>query len=269
MWYSCPMNTLLRTLLYEWKDRKLPETFERDVPLDTFPSPKLHNATVITGFRRVGKTYLLYNTIEKLLVTHPREDVVYINFEDERVTTPTTDLLTDLIPEIQAVYGKKPQWLFLDELQLIPSWSKWVRRILDSEPIQIFITGSSSKMSSAELPTELRGRAWEKKVFPLTFAEFLRFKETVIDVKKLDYVKDEAARFRFLFDEYLTFGALPAVVLSPLERKQELLQSYFQTVVQKDITERYRIDNDAALRTLLKLLLNSLLCGIGHRLRPG
>ena len=251
------MNTILRTLLYEWKERKLPLILGRDIQLDTAPHQETKMATVITGFRRVGKTYMLYEAIEKLLKTHFREEVVYINFEDERIISPKIELLTDLIPEVQAVYGKKPAYLFLDELQFIPNWSKWVRRILDSENIQIYITGSSSKMSSRELPTELRGRAWEIKVYPLNFREFLRFKKESVDFKKLALVKDETARFHFLFDEYLTFGALPGVVLTPREKKQELLQAYFQTVVQRDIAERYRIDNNAALRTLLKLLLNS------------
>jgi len=225
--------------------------------LDTLPQPGTNSATVITGFRRVGKTYLLFQAIEKLLETRSRDEVIYVNFEDERIISPTTGLLTDLIPEIQAVYGKKPKYLFADELQFIPNWSKWARRILDTESIQLFITGSSSKMSSAEIPTELRGRAWEVKVNPLTFEEFLRFKKVNVDFGKLAFVKDEMARFRFLFDEYLTFGALPAVVLTSQEKKQELLQSYFQTVVQRDIAERHKIDNDAALKTLLKLLLNS------------
>jgi hypothetical protein len=251
------MNPILRTLLYEWRDRKLPSIIRRDIQLDTAPQQGTNNATVITGFRRVGKTYLLYQAIEKLLETYPRDEVVYTNFEDERIISPTTNLLTDLIPEIQAVYGKKPKYLFLDELQLVPNWSKWVRRILDTENIQIFITGSSSKMSSVELPTELRGRAWEIKVNPLTFKEFLRFKKINIDFEKIAFVKDEMARFRFLFDEYLVYGALPAVALTVQEKKQELLQSYFQTVVQRDIAERYKIDNDNALKTLLKLLLNS------------
>jgi predicted AAA+ superfamily ATPase len=112
-------------------------------------------------------------------------------------------------------------------------------------------------MGSSELPTELRGRSWDAKVNPLTFVEFLRFKNEHIDFEKLAYVKDDKACFRFLFNEYLLFGALPAVVLNVQEKKQELLQSYFQTVVQKDIAERHKIDNDMALKTLLKLLLNS------------
>lgn len=251
------MTSILKTLLYEWRERKLPQAIPRDTQLDTTEQTGANTATVITGFRRVGKTYLLYQAIQKLLETYTREDVVYINFEDERIISPSTDILTDLIPEIQAVYGRKPAYLFLDELQLVPNWSKWVRRILDSESVRLFITGSSSKMSSAELPTELRGRAWEVNVHPLTFSEFLRFKNTSIDSKKAANLKDEHARFSYLFDEYMVYGALPAVVLTPEEKKLELLQSYFQTVVERDISERYRIKNDTALRTLLKLFLNS------------
>jgi predicted AAA+ superfamily ATPase len=255
------MNTVLRTLLYEWRDRKLPNLIARDTKIDVTKRPGDNNATVITGFRRVGKTYLVFATIQGLLQEHSREDVVYINLEDERLPLQI-DTLTDLLPEIQAVYGKKPKYLFLDELQVIPDWSKWMRRVLDSEDIQIFITGSSSKMSSYELPTELRGRAWEMAVGPLSFSEFLRFKDTSIDTKKMAYVKDEQARFHYLFDEYLKFGALPAVVLTEPEKKQELLQSYFQTVVQREISERNQIVNDAALRALLKLLVNSSLITI-------
>lgn len=251
------MNTLLRTLLYEWQDRKLPETLGRDTHIDVLPHTGTNNATVITGFRRVGKTYLVFEAIKELLKTYSREEVVYINFEDERITMPATDLLTDLIPEIQALYGKMPKYLFLDEIQLIPNWSSWVRRILDNESVRIFVTGSSSKMSSAEFPTELRGRAWEINVHPLSFSEFLRFKHEALDFEKMVYVQDEEARFNFLFEEYLVYGGLPAVVLTDAGKKQELLQLYFQTVVQKDIAERYKIDNDIALRTLLKLLLNS------------
>ncbi len=249
------MNPILKTLLYEWRDRKLPNRVLRDIEIDVAKRPD-NNATVITGFRRVGKTYLVFAAIEKLLQEHTREDVVYINFEDERLL-PHTNLLTGLLPEVQATYGRKPKYLFLDELQLIPNWSKWVRRILDTEDVQIFITGSSSKMSSYELPTELRGRSQVLQVPPLSFSEFLRFKQTWVDTKKIGHVQDEQARFRYLLDEYLRFGALPAVILADPEDKQELLQSYFQTVVQREISERNQINNDIALKTLLKILVNS------------
>ena len=250
------MNELIRTLLYEWQDRSLPELIGRDIEINTDKQPGVNNATVITGFRRVGKTSLVLAAIEKLLGEYTKEDVVYINFEDERIS-PQTETLTSLLPEIQATFGNKPKFLFLDEVQVIPNWGQWVRRILDTEDIQLFITGSSSKMSSYELPTELRGRSWDIHVPPLSFTEFLRFKNTSIDTEKMAFVQDEQARFRFLLDEYLKFGALPAVVLVDQDKKQELLQSYFRTVVQKEISERYKIANDVALKTLLKLLINS------------
>ncbi len=251
------MDQILRTLLLDWREQKLPKTIKRDIQLDVTAQSSVRNATIITGFRRVGKTYLLYEAIERLLKTYTHEDVVYINFEDERITTPTTDLLTDLIPQAQSLYGKKPRYLFLDELQLIPNWSKWVRRILDTEEIEIFITGSSSKMSSYELPTELRGRSWDIHVFPLSIEEFLRFKNETIDFVNLKYRQGERARFQYLFEEYLRFGGLPAVVLTDEVKKSELLQIYFQTVVQKEIGERFTIENGVALKTLLKILINS------------
>lgn len=255
------MNEVLRTLLYEWRDRKLPDLVSRDVEIDVSKQPGVNNATVITGFRRVGKTYMVFAAIEKLLQEYTREDVVYINFEDERIS-PQISTLTNLLPEIQATYGKKPKYLFLDEVQVIPNWGQWVRRVLDTEDIQIFVTGSSSKMGSSELPTELRGRVWLTRVFPLSFSEFLRFKHTSIDTEKMAFVQDEQARFRYLFDEYLKLGALPAVVLVDPAKKQELLQTYFQTVVKQDIVERNKIENDVALKTLLKLLVNSSLITI-------
>ncbi|NTU47338.1 ATP-binding protein, partial [Candidatus Roizmanbacteria bacterium] len=249
------MDNILKTLLYEWKERTLPELIPRSRPLklQNFTD---NNSVIVTGFRRVGKTYLLFDAIQELLKTYTREEVVYINFEDERVI-PNIDLLTNLIPEIQKTYRKKPLYLFLDELQIIPSWSKWVRRILDTEKIKLYITGSSSKMSSFELPTELRGRSWEFPVLPLSFNEFLRFKAELLDFEKIKFDLNEQARFSYLFEEYLIFGGLPAVVLTEKENKQELLQSYFQTVIQKEIGERFHLQNESALKILLKLLINS------------
>lgn len=251
------MNHILRTLLLEWRERKIPQVVKRDFVLEIPDIGAVRNATVITGFRRVGKTYVVFETIKRLLEKYTREEVIYINFEDERIINPNTDILTNLIPETISLYGHKPKYIFLDEVQLVPNWSKWVRRILDTESIQIIITGSSSKMGSSELPTELRGRAWEIKIDPLNFNEFVRFKNINLSLNNIDFLMEEKSKFKFLFNEYLVFGGLPAVVLSPEDKKQELLHSYFQTVVQKEITERYKINNENVLKTLLKLLLNS------------
>ena len=250
------MNTELRTILSEWRERRLPEIIRRDQSLDTEDEGGLRKATVVTGFRRSGKTYLLFAAIKKLLAKYSREEVIYVNFEDERIPQKT-EILSQLLPEIRAVFGKKPRYLFLDEVQNIPNWSRWLRRILDTQEMKIFVTGSSSKMSSFELPTELRGRAWEVKVYPLNFQEFLRFKNKSFDWQRLSYLPEQKAELDFNFDEFLVHGSLPEVVLAKPEKKQELLQSYFQTVVRKEIIERFRLRNEESLKTLLKLLLNS------------
>jgi uncharacterized protein len=99
------MNELLKTLLLEWQERKLPELLERNIKLDISNSLPTNMATAITGFRRVSKTYLMFIAIKELLSSFSRQEVVYINFEDERIL-PTVDILTDLIPEIVSIYGK-------------------------------------------------------------------------------------------------------------------------------------------------------------------
>lgn len=251
------MKDILRTVLLEWEERTLPGVLPRDYQLEEYLNSALNKALVVTGFRRVGKTYLLFGLIKKLLQTYSKKEVVYINFEDERIPAGT-EVLSNLLPAIQEVWGQKPKYLFLDELQNIPNWSKWLRRILDTEEMQVIVTGSSSKMSSFEIPTELRGRSFEVEVLPLSFKEFLRFKNEPVDFSKVTHLPSEKAKSHFLFEEYLIFGGLPEVVLTEDKgKKKELLQNYFRTVVRKEIIERFKVRNQEGLEVLLRLLLSS------------
>lgn len=250
------MENILRTVLYEWLERKLPETIEREQKINFNETKFVKKALVITGFRRVGKTYFLFHHIKKLLEKYSRKEVIYINFEDERLPQEK-NLLSSFLPTVQSIFGQKPKYLFLDEIQNIPFWSKWLRRILDTEDIKIYLTGSSSRVSSFELPSELHGRSLEITIYPLNLKEFFHFKNVTIDKEKIQYLDEEKARFNFLFDEYLSWGGLPEIVLLPLEKKQEVLQSYFETVIKKEIADRFKIKNNFALKTMLKLLLNS------------
>lgn len=243
------MNQIFETILREWEVSQLPPVIPREQPLDVSILDDLpHRTLVVTGFRRVGKTYLLLHAIGELLKKHSRRDVVYINFEDERIPAKTA-ILTGLIPAIEKVYGQKPLYLLLDEVQQIPLWSKWLRRILDQEKIKIIVTGSSSRISATEVPTELRGRAWGRIVYPLSFGEFLVFRKM-----------EERAQTNpnFYFDEYLKFGGLPDVVLSTdVNRKRELLYEYLDVVTRRDIVQRFRIHEEETMKTMMKLLFNS------------
>ncbi len=250
------MKNVIKTLLYEWKERKLPETLAREIDLHKYAQIKPPKIIAITGFRRVGKTYLMLHFLKNLLKDKTREEIVYVNFEDERIPLKT-EFLTLLLPTSRQILSKQVSVLLLDEIQNIPNWSKWLRRIYDIENITLFVSGSSSKMSSREIPTELRGRFIEVKVFPLSFKEFLAFKNTEINVHGINFVEDKKAQILKALDEYLKYGALPEIVLSPEDKKFEIASSYYQTVVRRDMVERYKIRNEEALKALLRLLLNS------------
>ncbi len=234
----------------------MPEVIGREVDLSNYADFKPNKVVVITGFRRTGKTYLLFHLIQRLLKEKSKEQIVYINFEDERVPLKT-EFLTNLLPIIKQTYNKPLEFLFLDEIHIIPEWSRWLRRIHDTEKIRIFVTGSSSKMSSKEIPTELRGRFIEIKVFPLSFKEYLKFKEIIVDLKIANHSENEKAKIIKAFNEYLELGGMPEVVLADEARKIDIIHNYYNTVIRRDIIERFKIRNEESLKALLNLLLNS------------
>ncbi|MBU4501382.1 MAG: ATP-binding protein [Nanoarchaeota archaeon] len=239
---------LIRILLNEWNEKVFPKIFPRTLSLEKYLSFKVKKIIVLSGFRRVGKTYLLLNLINALLGKKSKKEIIYFNFEDERIPLKT-EFLSDLFSNIVKANGKKPDLLFLDEIQNFPFWSKWLRRVYDTSNTKFFVTGSSSKMSLDKIPTELRGRYILIKVFPLSFSEFLSFKG--IDKK----ISND--RIVNLFGEYLVYGGLPEVTLASKEEKLEIIRSYYLSVVNKDLIETYSLKNKEVLKALLGLLLNS------------
>ncbi len=252
------MHDIIKVILYEWLERKLPKILPRDLNIGRYVEDSSNKILVITGFRRVGKTYLGLDYMNQMFSQFDRKQIVYINFEDERIPLET-EFLTELIPTILDTFNIQPVILLLDEIHLISGWSKWLRRLHETTNIRFIITGSNSKMGTSEIPTELRGRYIEKYLSPLSFREFLRFREARFDLKDIEFKRQEFLRLQSLLEEYLQNGGLPEVVLSGEAMKIEIAQSYFKTMVSRDIAERYQIRNITALRSVLKLLLNSKL----------
>jgi len=250
------MSEMVRTLALEWSRRKLPFMVNRDLDLSGYADARPAKVIAVSGFRRVGKTYSLLLLARRLLETLSREEVVYLNFEDERIPLKT-EILTGLLPALAQVHVRPVRFLLLDEIQAVPEWSRWVRRVYDTEDVRLFISGSSSKMSAAEIPTELRGRFLLAKVFPLSFPEFLRFRDLAIDLKAVPHLADEKARLLRALGEYLHWGGLPEIVLADPDRRLEIAQSYYQTIVRRDIVERNRIRNDEAMTDLGKHVENA------------
>ena len=184
------------------------------------------------------------------------ETCIYFNFEDERLPE-STEVLTQLIYAVEELYSDRPGILFLDEIHVIPGWGKFLRRIKD-QGYRVFVTGSSSKLGLKEIPTELRGRTRSYSIFPLSFKEYLTFKDVPFD--NIDsHRKAEISR---ILDEYLVYGGFPEIYdADDLERK-EVIQEYFRTLVQRDLIERFNIKEEALLRATIKLVLNSLTISI-------
>ncbi len=244
-------------LFREWQDIWIPELKERE--LEVSLTEKARKITTFTGVRRAGKTYAMFQIIKKLSGAIPKDRIFYINFEDERIEK-TTESLTKIIPALIKLYGNgnKKYFLFLDEVQIMPEWSRWLRRINDTyRNITLFVSGSSSKLSSKEIPTELRGRAINYEIFPLSFREFLNFKGIATE-RGFEQNERRLAEIKRALADYVEYGGFPEIVIenSVLEKKKIILD-YFKTIVSRDIEERHNIRKTSLMNDFLKLLLNS------------
>ena len=240
----------------------------RDVKLDDFPS------RVLVGVRRAGKSYMLYHRIQQLLAEgHKWDEILYLNFEDERLENFGTDDFNRLLECHQEMYGKRPM-LFLDEIQNIDGWHKFARRMADSK-YTIFITGSNAKMLSGEINTTLGGRFLIAEIYPYSFKEFLSVHQ--VSANKLDLLTTEGrAKVVRFFDEYLHYGGLPAAALLPAKRNY--LSSVYQKIYMGDIIARNKITNVAGIRVLVRKMaesvcrpisynrINNLLSSVGGKL---
>lgn len=230
----------------------------RDVRLPQVPG----KAFAVVGMRRVGKTTFLWQVIsERLAQGVPRESLLYFNFEDERLAGMSSDDLHLVLEEYYSLYPEfrdRQRVLFLfDEIQNVPGWEGFVRRLLDTELAEVFITGSSAALLSREVATSMRGRAVEVALFPFSFREYLRHhgREPETPVNRLP--KATRSALQRDLHEYLRVGGFPEVQgLEPRDR-YELLKSYVDVVLLRDVVERHSVSNVTALRWLIRHLLGA------------
>jgi predicted AAA+ superfamily ATPase len=211
----------------------------------------------ITGVRRAGKSTLMLQYIKSLLDRGiPSEATLYVNFEDPRWGDELSAGLLQEIMEAHSEYlsPKEPVHLFLDEVQNVPGWERFVRSFHERREGVVFVTGSSSKLLSAELGGVLTGRRVEMVVWPLSFDEYLLFKGMEI-VKPLDLIASKTQVRRHLRD-YIEWGGFPHVVLK--EDKREILTTYFDDVIGRDIIARYNLRKPDKLKSLARYYLTNI-----------
>ncbi len=209
---------------------------------------------VLVGIRRAGKSFLLYQRMQELLRSgFDWSDMLYINFEDERLVGMKTEDLNLILEVHLELYDKRPI-LFLDEIQNIDGWEKFARRLADSK-YRVYITGSNAKMLSGDVQTTLGGRYLTVEVYPYSFEEFLRANNTQIDGNSFISTQSRANIFR-LFDDYFNYGGFPEG--AQLSAKRNYLTSVYQKIYLGDIAARNRVENNFALRVMFKKIAESI-----------
>jgi len=243
----------IATIIKDFHEKGVPWLVERDlqIPIEI----PIKRAISIIGPRRAGKTYSMFQLMKKLLKKYEITQILHLNFELmilKNLSLEDLNLIKETYFEIYPENKNKKVWFFLDEIQNIENWETFVRTLLE-ENINVFISGSSSKLLSREIASQLRGRSLTYTVLPFSFAEFLRAKK--IEPKKYLSSK-EKARIMKEMREYLNFGGYPEAILYPEER-EKIITEILETTIYRDVVERYKVKNIKALRLLITSLINS------------
>ena len=213
--------------------------FYDDKIIDLFDDNQI-KIIIETGIRRSGKSFISKQIAEALIKkSFSKTQVLVINLEDERLIERDYNLLLDIYNVYrEKINSDKQAIVILDEAQEVPGWERFVRGISERDEAKFIITGSSSKLLDSEYSTLLSGRHVVIYVHPLNYTEFTKFKENGS------------------ITEYLKYGGFPAIVLS--NNKQELADSYFNTIILKDVIQRFNIHEPDAIIKLAKFYITSI-----------
>lgn len=250
------MKNIIAQLIDDFHERDLPQPVPREQTLFEVKG----KADVVIGMRRAGKTWFCFQKMAELLDTGiPKERILYMNFEDDRLIGFDVHHFQDVLDVYYARYPHHRDrmcYFFFDEIQCIDQWERFVRRLLDTETVQVYLTGSSSKLLSTEIATSLRGRSLVTEVFPLSFQEFLRFHD-LFDGKPKTFGAKTNSKLRKAAGDYLEMGGFPEVQRLGRYVRVEVLQGYVDSVLLKDIIERHKVSNVRVLKHLVRSLMGS------------
>lgn len=225
------------------------DVVRRDFTMEEFPN------YVLVGVRRAGKSFLLYQQMqENLRKGMTWDQMVYINFEDERLMGMEAADLNGIL-EVHGSLSTERPMLFLDEIQNIPGWEKFARRLADNK-YKVYITGSNAKMLSRDVATTLGGRYMTVHVYPYDFKEYLQANGVTPSQQPYLLSTEGKSTVRRLFNEYMHFGGFPEA--ATLTAKRDYLNSVYQKIFLGDIAMRHNIENTFALRMIFRKIAESL-----------
>ena len=229
----------------------------RDACLPAVPG----KAHAVIGMRRAGKTTFLRQLLAERRAGRPAERALYLSLDDDRLAGSGVEQLGFLLEEYYrrhpALRGRETVHWFLDEVQLVPGWDRFVRRVLDSEQIEVVVSGSSARMLSREVHTSLRGRGMATVIRPFSFREFLRHRGEEPTKAARRWTAADRSLVEKRFREFLVVGGFPEVQGLDTGLRIELLQGYVDTVLFRDVVERYQVSQVAALRWVVRHCLRN------------
>lgn len=250
--------------------QKLAESLTTPLPAATprsvvGPVALPNKATAVVGMRRAGKTTFLHQLRrERLERGVAPERLVYVNFEDERLADLPADQLHGLVEEYYRQFPsfrqKQEVSFFFDEIQQVPGWERFVRRLIDSERVEVFLSGSSAALLSREVATAMRGRGWEVLIHPFSFLEYLHHRQAPIPPNPALLSPPERSAIERWFTHYLTEGGFPEVQGVDAATRHVLLRDYVDVALIRDVMERHHVGKVTALRWLVRHLLGNAAC---------
>jgi hypothetical protein len=252
------MRDLIRQKIIDSQAAPLPEFTRRDVRLPGVQG----KAIAVIGMRRTGKTTFLWQILaDRVKQGTPREGLLFFGFEDERLADMSAKDM-DLI--VEEYYTLHPEWrdkrkavFFLDEVQVVQKWEMFARRLLDTEKIELFLSGSSARLLSREVATSMRGRAMEALIHPFSFREYLRYHNREPEQPVSHKTKATQSRLDRDLREYLSRGGFPESMDLNARDRYELLRGYVDVALLRDVIERHAVSNPVALRWMVRQLLSN------------
>lgn len=253
------LRNLIRQRIIDSLAAPVPKMTRRDVRLPGVPG----KAVAVIGMRRTGKTTFLWQVLaERLARGMAREGLLFFSFEDERLSDMSA---ADLHMVIEEYYRLHPEWrdspratLLLDEIQMVPGWETFARRLLDTERVELFLSGSSARLLSREVASSMRGRAMEALVHPFSFREFLRHLDLEPGLPFERLPKAGRSTLERDLRVYLARGGFPeAAGVIDVRDRVELLRGYVDVALLRDVIERHSVSQPVALRWMTRHLLSN------------
>ncbi len=249
------MRDTIKTMLLDFQEHLLETGVNRHLHVSTVRG----KATVCIGVRRSGKSTFLFQLMQRLLESGvSRQNILYLNFFDDRLHELKRENLAVVLDAYYSLYPEKKDtetvYCFFDEIQMVPGWEPFVDRLLRSEKCEVYLTGSSARMLSREIATQMRGRALSWEVFPFSFREFL-------DWKGVEWREPLTTKRQLLvrqaFGEYWETGGFPEVLGLDRNLRIKIHQEYFHTILARDLIERHEVLHPRALTELAHWLVDN------------